>query len=58
MGQFLSIKEKYNVDVYLNKAEERLSWRVDNTGIFGKLPKKIYKYLEEGQEIKGRRFNF
>ena len=34
-GAVAELKEKYNVDVYLNKAEEE-----------------IYKYLEEGQEIK------
>ena len=56
MVQFLSLKEKYNVDVYLNKAEEEYM-EMDNTGIFGKLPK-IYKYIEEGQEIKVRRLNF
>ena len=49
-GAVAELKEKYNVDVYLNKAEEEFM-ESDNTGIFGKLPK-IYKYLEEGQEIK------
>ncbi|MBS5938431.1 MBL fold metallo-hydrolase [Clostridium sp.] len=49
-GAVAELKEKYNVDVYLNKAEEEFM-ESDDTGIFGKLPK-IYKYLEEGQEIK------
>lgn len=48
-GAVVDLKEKYKVDVYLNKAEEEFM-EIDTTGIFGKLPR-IYKYVEEGQEI-------
>lgn len=49
-GAVIELKDKYKVDVYLNKAEEEYM-NIDTTGVFGKLPK-FYKYLNEGQEIK------
>ena len=49
-GAVEELKNKYNVDVYLNEAEEEYM-TIDTTGIFGELPK-FYKFFEEGQEIK------
>lgn len=49
-GAVEELKNKYKVDVYLNKAEEEYM-EIDSSGIFGKLPK-FYKYVNEGQEIK------
>ena len=49
-GAVEELKNKYNVDVYLNEAEEEYM-SIDTTGIFGVLPK-FYKFFEEGQEIK------
>ena len=49
-GAVIELKDKYNVDIYLNKAEEEYM-DIDSSGIFGKLPK-FYKYVDEGEEIK------
>ena len=49
-GAVKELKDKYEVDVYLNEAEEEYM-DIDTTGIFGKLPK-IYKFFNEGDEIK------
>lgn len=49
-GAVTELKDKYNVDIYLNKAEEEYM-DIDSSGIFGKLPK-FYKYVNEGEEIK------
>ena len=49
-GAVTELKDKYNVDIYLNKAEEEYM-DIDSSGIFGKLPK-FYKYVDEGEEIK------
>lgn len=48
-GAVVELRDKYNVDVYLNKAEEEYM-EMDSSGIFGKLPK-FYKYVNEGEEI-------
>lgn len=49
-GAVEELKKEYDVDVYLNKAEEEYM-EMDNSGIFGKLPN-IYKFINEGDEIK------
>ncbi|MBD7915019.1 MBL fold metallo-hydrolase [Clostridium sp. Sa3CUN1] len=49
-GAVVELKDKYSVDVYLNKAEEEYM-EIDSSGIFGKLPK-FYKYINEDEEIK------
>ena len=49
-GAVKELKDKYEVDVYLNEAEEEYM-DIDTTGIFGKLPK-IYRFFNEGDEIK------
>lgn len=49
-GAVVDLKDKYSVDVYLNKAEEEYM-EIDSSGIFGKLPK-FYKYINEDEEIK------
>ena len=50
------LKDKYKVDVYLNKADEEYM-EMDSSGIFGKLPN-IYKYINEGDEIKVGKLTF
>lgn len=55
-GAVIELKDKYKVDVYLNKAEEEYM-NIDTTGVFGKLPK-FYKYLNEEQEIKVGKLTF
>ena len=49
-GAVEELRNKYNVDVYLNQSEEEYM-NIDTTGIFGNLPK-FYKFFDEGQEIK------
>ncbi|MBQ6820370.1 MAG: MBL fold metallo-hydrolase [Clostridium sp.] len=55
-GAVEELKSKYNIDVYLNKAEEEYM-EFDNSGIFGKLPK-LYKFFTEGEEIKVGEISF
>ncbi|EEH97513.1 MULTISPECIES: MBL fold metallo-hydrolase [Clostridium] len=55
-GAVEELKDKYKVDVYLNKADEEYM-EMDSTGIFGKLPN-IYKYINEGDEIKVGKLTF
>ena len=55
-GAVEDLRNKYNVDVYLNEAEEEYM-NIDTTGIFGVLPK-FYKFFDEGQEIKVGNLSF
>jgi hydroxyacylglutathione hydrolase len=55
-GAVAELKDKYKVNVYINKAEEEYMEN-DPSGVFGKLPH-IYEYINEGEVIKVGELSF